>query len=266
MEIELLEGRVFEEGDREDVQPVVVVSQAFVAREFPDGEALGNRIRVGSEEEYRTIVGVVENTVQQRIELAGQSGQALFVPMAQAPSRALSFALRIPGEPTDAIADVRRAVWSVNPDQPLARIQTLDAFVAESLAGPRTISLFLMAMGGIALLLAAMGIYGVMAHAVAQQQREIGIRMALGAGRGAVVGMVARSGFALVGTGLLMGIPLSFVMYRLVARVLGLFEGGLGLTYAGSVTAALLLVAAVSTLLPARRASGVQPVAALKDG
>jgi putative ABC transport system permease protein len=266
MEIELLEGRLFQEVDREDGPPVVVVSQAFVVREFPDGEALGERIRVGDEEEYRSIVGVVENTAQQRIALAGQSGQAFFVPAAQAPSRSMSFALRVPGEPTDAIADVRAAVWSVNPDQPLARIQTLDAFVAESLAGPRTISLFLMVMGGIALLLAAMGIYGVMAHAVAQQQREIGIRMALGADRGAVVGMVARSGFALVGTGLLLGIPLSFVMYRLVSRALGLFEGGLGLTYAGAVTAALLLVAAVSTLLPARRASGVQPVAALKDG
>ena len=266
MEIELLEGRGFQDADREDGEPVVIVSQAFVSREFPDGGALGRRIRVGDEEEHRAIVGVVENTVQQRIQLAGEGGQALFVPMAQAPGRSLSFALRIPGEPTSAVADVRDAVWSVNPDQPLARIQTLDAFVAESLAGPRAISLFLMAMGGIALLLAAMGIYGVMAHSVAQQQREIGIRMALGAERRTVVGMVARSGFSLVGIGLLLGLPLSFVMYRLVTRALGLFEGGVGLTWAGAVTVALLLVATLSTLIPARRASGVRPVAALKEG
>jgi len=266
MEIGVLEGRGFQEVDREDGEPVVVVSQAFVTREFPDGEALGKRIRVGDEEEFRSIVGVVENTVQQRIQLAGEDGQALFVPVAQAPARSLSFALRVPGEPTDVIADVRDAVWSVNPDQPLARIQTLDDFVAESLAGPRTISLFLMAMGGVALALAAMGIYGVMAHAVAQQQREIGIRMALGAERRTVVGMVARSGLTLVGIGLLLGLPLSFVMYRLVTRALGLFEGGVGLTWAGAVAGALLLVATVATLLPAGRASGVRPVAALKQG
>ena len=105
-----------------------------------------------------------------------------------------------------------------------------------------------------------------MAHAVTQQQREIGIRMALGAGRGTVVGMVARSGLSLVGIGLLLGLPLSFVMYRLVSRALGLFEGGVGFTLAGAVAVGLLLVAVVSTLLPAGRASGVRPVAALKDG
>ena len=265
MEVAVLEGRGLQEMDREDAEPVVVVSQGFVAREFPDGEALGKRIRVGDETGYRAIVGVVENTAQQRIELAGEGAQALFVPMAQVPTRSMSFALRIPGDPTEAVADVRQAVWSVNPDQPLARIQTLDAFVAESLAGPRAISLFLMAMGGVALLLAAMGIYGVMAHAVTQQQREIGIRMALGAGRGNVVRMVARSGLTLVGLGLLLGLPLSFVMYRLVAQALGLFEGDVGFTYAGAVAVALLGVAVVSTLLPAGRASGVRPVAALKE-
>jgi len=265
MEIPVLQGRGIVASDREDAPPVVVVSQGFADLEFPGEEALGKRIRVGDEEEPRTIVGIAANTVQQRIEAAGDGARAIFVPVAQAPLRAVSFALRLPGDPNAAIADVRGAVWRVNPDQPLARIQTLDAFVAESLAGPRAISLFLMAMGGIALLLAAMGIYGVMAHGVAQQQREIGIRMALGAGRGKVVGMVARSGLTLVGIGLVLGIPLSLVMYRLVARVLGLFEGGVGFTYAAAVAAALVLVALVSTLLPAQRASGVRPVAALKD-
>jgi hypothetical protein len=265
MEVSILEGRGLREADREDAEPVAVVSQGFVDREFPDGAAVGERIRVGNEETFRTIVGIAENTVQQRISLNGEGTQAIFVPVAQAPGRAISFALRLPGDPNAAIADVREAVWAVNPDQPLARVQTLDAFVAESLAGPRAISLFLMGMGGIALLLAAMGIYGVMAHAVAQQQREIGIRMALGAGRGAVMGMVARSGLSLVGIGLVLGIPLSFVMYRLVSRALGLFEGDVGFAYAAGVSGALILVALVSTLLPAGRASGVRPVAALKE-
>jgi ABC-type antimicrobial peptide transport system permease subunit len=120
-------------------------------------------------------------------------------------------------------------------------------------------------MGVVALLLAAMGIYGVMAHAVAQQRREIGIRMALGAGRGKVVGMVTRSGLVLAGAGMLLGLPLSYLMYRGVVSALDLFEGGVGFSYALWVTTALALVAVLSTFLPARRASRVAPVAALTE-
>jgi len=110
-----------------------------------------------------------------------------------------------------------------------------------------------------------MGIYGVMAHSVAQQQREIGIRMALGAGRTTVVGLVTRSGLTLAGVGMLLGVPLSYVMYRMVASSMNLFEGEMSLSYAYWVTGALAAVAVLSTYLPARRASGIQPVAALKD-
>jgi ABC-type antimicrobial peptide transport system permease subunit len=120
-------------------------------------------------------------------------------------------------------------------------------------------------MGAIALLLAAMGIYGVMAHSVAQRQREIGIRMALGAERASVVGMVTRSGLGLAGVGMVLGLPLAFVMYRSVVSALNLFESAMGVSYAAWVTLALAMVAVVSTWLPARRASSIEPVAALKE-
>jgi len=211
------------------------------------------------------IVGVARDVMQDRIALAGQRGEAIYVPLAQSPLRAVSFALRTDGDPARLAADVRQAVWAVNPDQPVAQLRTLEDFVAESLAGPRSISLFLAAMGLIALLLAAMGIYGVMAHAVTQQQREIGIRMALGAGRSSVVGTVSRTGLGLAGAGMVVGIPLSYLMYRAASSTLNLFEGGIAFGYAIKVSVALALVAVLATVLPARKASGIQPVAALRD-
>jgi putative ABC transport system permease protein len=263
MEIPLLRGRPFEVTDGPEGQPVAIVSQTFVEREFPDGDALARSVTVRGES--RVIVGVAATIVQERIALAGDRGEAIYLPAAQEPLRGPSFALRTAGEPTALAGDVRQAVWRVNPDQPLAQVRSLEDHVAESLAGPKAISLFLGAMGVVALLLAAMGIYGVMAHAVAQQRREIGIRMALGAGRGKVVGMVTRSGLVLAGAGMLLGLPLSYLMYRGVVSALDLFEGGVGFSYALWVTTALALVAVLSTFLPARRASRVAPVAALTE-
>jgi putative ABC transport system permease protein len=263
MEIPVVQGRGFDVTDGPEGQPVAIVSRAFVEREFPAVDPLGRSITFRGES--RLIVGVAADIVQERIALAGDLGEALYVPMAQMPRRNPSFALRTTGDPTALAADVRRAVWSVNPDQPVAQLRTLDAHVAESLSGPMALSIFLGVMGVIALLLASLGIYGVMAHAVAQQQRDIGIRMALGAGRGTVVGLVTRSGLTLAAVGMLLGVPLSYVMYRMVASSMNLFEGQVGLSYAFWVTGALAAVAVLSTYLPARRASGVQPVAALKD-
>lgn len=245
LEVPVVQGRGIETTDREDSQPVVVVSQAFVQREFPGEDPMGRTIMVGTEEEARVIVGVVEDVVQDRIQLAGDRGEAMYVPLAQNPLRAVSFALRVPGDPTSVAGDVRQAVWSVNPDQPVAQLRTLDDYVAESLA--------------------AMGIYGVMAHGVTQQQREIGIRMALGAGRGSVVAMITRGGLVLAGAGMLLGLPLSYLMYRGVANAPNLFGGEVGMGYAVGVTLALGGVAVLATYLPARRASGIEPVAALRD-
>lgn len=263
--IPIVQGRGLEDTDREDGQQVAVVSRGFARTEFGGEDPLGRSIRLAGEETPRVIVGVAADVVQARIPTPGDAGEAIYVPLAQRPLRSPSFAVRVAGDPTSLAGDVRRAVWAVDPDQPVARVQTLDAFVAESLAGPRAISQFLGAMGLVALLLAALGIYGVMAHAVAQQQREIGIRMALGAGRGAVVGMVTRGGLTLAGVGMLLGLPLAWLMYSRAATALDVFEAPAGLAWAGGVVVALGLVAVVATWLPARRASGVAPVAALRD-
>lgn len=263
MEIPLRLGRLIEDGDRGDAAAVAVVSQAFVAREFPNEDPLGRQITVGGES--RQIVGVVDDILQDRITIAGRAGEQIYLPIGQFRLQNPSFALRTSGEPEVLAADVRRAVWSVEADQPIARLRTLQDHIDESLAGPKAISLFLMVMGGIALALAAMGIYGVMAHTVAQQRREIGIRMALGAGRGDVVGMVTRSGLVLVALGVIGGLPLAFLMLRGTVVSLDLFDAELSFAYPLVLSASLVIVAVLATVLPAGRASGVLPVVALRE-
>jgi putative ABC transport system permease protein len=263
MDIGIRGGRAFTDADRADGAPVAIVSESLAELEFPGGDPIGRQITVG--DVSRAIVGVAENVTQDRMALAGRDGEQIWVPLAQVPQRNPSFALRTSGDPSALAADVRQAVWAVEADQPIAEVQTLQAFIDASLSGPRAISLFLVAMGGIALALAAMGIYGVMAHAVAQQQREIGIRMALGAGRGAVTGMMTRSGLLLVAVGVALGLPLAYLMFRGTVAALNLFSAELGFGYPAAMAGALVAVAVLATVVPARRASGVAPVSALKE-
>jgi len=264
MDIDLRQGRLIQDTDRADGQMVAVVSQAFVDREFPDEDPLGRTIT--ARDQSRMIVGVVETIMQDRIEIAGRGGESIYLPFSQFALRNASFALRTGADdPASLSGDVRQAVWAVEADQPIDLLRTFQAHQDESLAGTQAISSFLMVIGGMALVLAALGIYGVMSHSVAQQRREIGIRMALGAQQKAVIGMVTRSGLTLAGVGMLVGLPLAWLMYRGVQSALNLFEGDMGFSGALWVALALGLAATVSTLLPAAKASSVAPVVALRD-
>lgn len=263
--IALRRGRLFLDSDDENAADVAVVSQALADREFADEDPVGRRVEVRGR--TRTIIGVASNIVQARIEIAGQGGQAIYVPLAQAPLRSPSFALRTEGAPAALASAVRSAVWTVDPDQPVAAIRPLEAHIRESLAGPIAISRFLMAMAAMALLLAAMGIYGVMAQAVARRRREIAIRMALGAEGRQVAWMVTGAGASLAAIGMILGLPLAYLMYRGVASTLGLFGRAdvVGGSFALWIAAILALTALLSTYLPARRASRIAPVTAMKE-
>jgi ABC-type antimicrobial peptide transport system permease subunit len=199
------------------------------------------------------------------MEFDGSSGEQIYVPMDQRVQRTPRFALRTTGDPAALAADVREAVWSVEADQPIATPRSLEAVIAESLAGPRAVSAFLLVFGAIALALAAVGIYGVMAQSVSQRQREIGIRMALGATRGSVVGMVTRYGVLLVGIGILLGAPLAYLMFRATILGFNLFDLQIGYGVPIALFASLIVVGVLSIVLPASRASAVLPVRALKE-
>jgi ABC-type antimicrobial peptide transport system permease subunit len=182
--------------------------------------------------------------------------------MEQEPTRSKSFALRVEGEPSAYADELRAAVWAVDPGQPVSRVQSLTEHIAEELSGPNVISIVLTTFGAAALLLAAIGIYGVMAHGVAQKTREIGIRMALGAGGTDVVGLVTRQGMRLALFGLLLGAPLAFLLIRLVGSTFVTTSGASPQLVLG-VVGVLVAVAFGATYLPARRASRIQPVRAL---
>jgi putative ABC transport system permease protein len=263
MSIPLRSGRLFTEADQFGSEPVALVSESFGTREFGGEDPIDRQITVAGSS--RRIVGVVPTILQERMRIAGRAGEQIYLPASQAALRSAMFAVRTTDDPSALADEVRQAVWSVESDQPVANLQTLQAAIDESLAGPQSLALFLSLMGGMALALAAMGIYGVMSHSVMQQQRDIGVRMALGAGRGTVVGLIARSGLSLVGVGVVAGLPLSFLMYRGTMTGMGLFEAEVGFRYPLALAGALIAVAVLATVLPAQRASGVTPVMALKE-
>jgi ABC-type antimicrobial peptide transport system permease subunit len=193
---------------------------------------------------------------------SGKLGPVIYVPMEQQPARSKSFALRVEGEPSAFADALRAAVWAVDPGQPVSRVQSLTEHIAEELSGPNVISIVLTSFGAAALLLAAIGIYGVMAHGVAQKTREIGIRMALGAAGKDVVALVTRQGMRLALIGLAVGAPLAFVLIRVVGSTFVTTSGATPQLILG-VVAVLFGVAFGATYLPARRASRIQPVRAL---
>ncbi len=261
LHIPLRSGRLFLDSDREDTSPVVIVSEAFARRYFPGEDPLGKSLDVFGAQ--RTIVGVVDNIAQSRVPLDGRVDGGLYLPVAQRPSQAPFYALRTAGEPQALASDVRKAVWSVDPDQPIGLLKTLTDHIREQLASIVFIEAFVGGLGLLAMILSAMGIYGVMAHAVLQERREIGIRMAMGARAAQVVGRVTRTGLTLTGVGLALGAPLAFLVHRAILSALSLFAPRLPIAFTMVGIGVLVGAAILASYLPARRAAKVDPMRAL---
>jgi putative ABC transport system permease protein len=263
LRIPLVSGRALLDSDRADSPPVALVNQEFVRRHFPAEEPLGRRIEIQGT--AREIVGVVANIIQSRIPDGADEEPAVYLPIAQEPLRNPAFALEITGDPGTISAEVRRAISRVDPDQPIALVRTLQTHIEESLAGPRVLGLFVLALGLLAMILAAVGIYGVMAHSVVQANREIGIRMAIGARQSQVVAMITRRGIVLTAIGLAAGVPISLLIQRGVHNALNLWEVDVPPDYALIAAAMLAFVALLASWLPALRAAQVAPVRALQN-
>jgi putative ABC transport system permease protein len=261
LEIPMASGRNLTVADREDTPLVAVVNQEFARRTFPEESPLGKRIVL--REEPREIVGVVQNFMQRRIPFDGFIEPAVFLPAAQAPLRNVAYAVRTTGEPTSLASDVRTAIWSVDSDQPIAQMQSLEEFIAIELAAPEFLGLFVGALAALAMFLSAIGIYGVMAHSVIQERREMGIRLAVGARGGQLVGMVTRRGLILTGMGVVLGTPLAILIHRAVMSTLSLFDAELGWSIAIMAGGILVGVAVTASYLPARGAAKVHPTKAL---
>jgi putative ABC transport system permease protein len=264
----LREGRFFNASDQKSVSPVAVVNESFANRNYPGRSPLGARFQFGGwgdKAYWYTIVGVVKEIRDRGVaeelrpavyrvhEQADQSGDL--------PS---GIVVRTSVDPASIVSAVRQAIWSVDKNQPVARVQTFKEIVARQLSGPSQNTAFLSAFALLALLLASLGLYGVLSYAVTQRANEIGVRMALGATAGDILLSFCRRGLALTLAGLGVGLGLSAVSARLMTTLLYGFQPNY-LPTIGVVSLILLAVAAFACFIPARRAANVDPLVVLRS-
>ena len=263
--IPLKAGRNFDVRDRADSPPVVVVSEALARSLFPGEDAVGKKLLCTVANPTETeIIGVAADV--RSVSLAEAAPEEMFFAWNQRPWPYMNVVVRAatPAQAPGLASAITAAVHELDRDEPVGEYGTMDAAVARSVANRRLMSSLLAAFAGLALVLAAVGIYGVAAYGVAQRTREIGIRMALGAGRGDVFRLVIGGGMKLIGIGVALGTLAAAGLTRLLGSLLYGVGAGDPATFAG-VVAVLGLVALLANYLPARRATRIDPMAALRE-
>jgi predicted permease len=264
LEIPLRRGRDFSERDRYDADFVAVVNETLARRSFPGEDPIGRRIRCGLDSDnFMTIVGIVADT--RAADPAQAPHAAIYMPHWQHPNygRAMTFVVRTQGEPMAMAEAVRRKVREVNSEIPV-KFTTMESRLAQSVASPRFRGILLGVFAGVAVLLAMAGVYGVMAYMVGQRTAEIGLRMALGAGRTSIVGMVLETGARLAAWGLALGFAGALAATRLVESMLFGVKATDPATFL-LMAAAVGVVAIAACGIPAWRATRVDPLEALRQ-
>ena len=273
MGIQLKEGRLFTEADTETAPPVAVVDETFERRFWPHGTAVGKRFiaRFNNPKDIQwgQIVGVVAHVrhygVDQVKQFAlGQEGrEQAYFPYLQRPSNRMYLAIKTTTDPLSLTGAVRSQVLSLDPEQPVYNVKSMDQLVTTSLAQRQLNMVLFASFSAIALILAAVGIYGVMSYSVTQRTHEIGIRMALGARQHNVLGLVVRQGMTLALTGVVVGLGAAIALTRLMSSLLFGVSATDPLTFA-AISVILTGVALAACLVPARRATRVDPMVALR--
>lgn len=258
--IPLIRGRVIEDQDRADREQVAVISESMARQFFPKSDPIGARISTNNGQVWITIVGVVGDV---RNTLSSQPSATFYRPLAQAPQLTVMYLARTSGDPSSLIKPMRDAVYALDPQQPVDRFRTLDDVRTASLSAPRLTAVLISVFAGIALLITATGLAGVIAFSVNQRSQEFGVRMALGASRASVLQMVLGQGLRLVAFGLVVGGVAAVALASTVRTLLFDTEPTDITTYIG-VAVVLALVAVLACLIPARRASSVDPLVALR--
>jgi len=263
LQIPLLQGRVFTDSDTAESPRVVVIDQYLVNRYFANRNPLGQEIQRGQGPQGRyTIVGVV-GTIN-AIDLAQPvNKERIYYPIAQQPRPGMALVLKSALEPSQLVAQVRSAVQEIDPEQPLAGVRTMDEWVSRSLEGRRTPMVLFVLFGVVALLLSAIGIYGVLAFNVAQRVREFGIRQALGANSQSILALVFKQGLTTAGIGLVLGLLASYGLSRYLETLLFGVQARDWMVFS-IVTVLLFAVAALACYIPARRATRIDPIVALR--
>jgi putative ABC transport system permease protein len=263
--VPLLQGRGFNAADKEGSPPVVIINQTLAERYFAGETAIGRRFKIGGADRTRNpwmeIVGVVGDVKYSGLDVKPEP--AYYMPLAQGAWRAAYLVVRTPLNPAGLAPAIREQIWALDKDIPIAKVATMDRLLAESVAQPRFRTLLLGIFAALALVLASVGIYGVISYSVTQRTHEIGIRMALGAQARDVGKLVIREGVALALIGVTIGLAASLALTRLMESLLFEVSTTDQSIFAG-VGALLIAVAVLACWIPARRASRVDPMVALR--
>ena len=262
MRIPLIRGRTFTEQDAADSPLVVLINQVLARRFWPDGNPLGKRIRLGGgPEDWRTIVGVVGDI--RHYGLDAEPTMQAYVPQAQAVSWDNEWVVRTSSDPLSLAGAVRQEIWTVDPDRPVYEIMTMDQLTGATLAQRRFTLLLLGLFSLVALLLAAIGLYGVISYSVTQRTQEVGIRMALGAGPRDILALMVGRGMLPALTGVGIGLVGAAGLTRFLSSLLYEVSATDPATFIG-VSILLTVVALLACYIPARRATRVDPMVALR--
>ncbi len=262
LQIPLRKGRQLSDRDNKDAPGVAIINEALAQRYWPNEEPLGQRIRIGFEKNAREIVGVVGSIKQST--LSGDARPAMYVPYAQLPAGSLTIVIRTNGDPMSLATLARTQIRSVDPTIPVTNIRTMDEVFSASVEQQRFSMLLVGLFGGLALALAAIGIYGVIGYSVTQRRQELAVRLALGARARQILQLVLKDGLVLASLGIILGLAGAFALTRLLRSLLFEVQPTDVMTFV-SVAVLLILVALLASYIPARRASKVDPLTALRS-
>jgi len=259
--IPILEGRDIEDTDDEKSPRIVIINEAMARQFWPSEDALNKRFKFFGDTEFRQVVGIARNT--KVASLTENQRPLVYIPLRQEYAPQITLHIRTSGDTQGTIAALRSEVQHLDSNLSMLNVQSLSERIGNSLRGQRSQATLLGTAGLLALMLASIGVYGVMAYSVAQRTREIGIRMALGAGRGRVLSMVLAQGGVMISGGLIVGLGAAFGTTRLIANSLfGVTPTDL--TTFAATALVLIVVSLLATLIPARRATKVDPLVALR--
>jgi putative ABC transport system permease protein len=265
MEIPLLKGRSITEQDAVDSPNVALINRTMAEQLWPNADALGKRIALpGSPQQpgpWRTVVGIVSDVSQYALDK--KPPMQMYLPHSQFPTSFNTIVVKTASDPTAMIGAIRREILAVDKEQAVFKLTTLDQLHGESILLRRFFMLLLLIFAGVALVLAAVGIYGVMSYVASQRTHEIGIRMALGAQAQDVLKLIISNGMILAVMGVAIGLVGAFALTRLLSSLLFGVAATDTLTFV-SVSAGLILVAMIACYIPARRATRVSPLVALR--
>ncbi|MGA8028479.1 MAG: FtsX-like permease family protein [Bryobacteraceae bacterium] len=268
MGVPLERGRLFEDSDREESAPVAIVNEALVRKYFPHESPIGKHIKLGepgSSKTWLTVVGVAANEKDRSFfqEMTWEEIPLVFRPINQDPPLTGTLVLRAARDDIALGAAIRKQIRALDPTVPVGEMQTMNERLSQTLAYPRFRAVILGTFAGLALLLAVVGLYGVLSQLIAQRTREFGVRMALGAGKRDVLMLVIKQGMLLTGAGLIAGLAIAWCLTRFLSSLLYGVKATDPWTLAG-VSLLLVGVSFLATYLPARRAAQTDPMAALR--